>query len=326
MNLAPWNQHERCIEGRSVSLDSTPSVSIGMPVYNCAATLEIAVRSILNQMFEDWELLLIDDGSTDETADLAKRYSDPRIHVLVDGLSLGLGSRLNQAIGLSRGRYFARMDGDDVSYPERLALQARYLSNHPEVDLVGGGVLVFGREGRLLGKHKAPTDHESICRRPWKGLRLAHPTWMGKTAWFRKHLYRSDAVRCEDQELLLRTYESSRFAAISQIVLGYREEKLSLSKILTGRRHFTAAVCRRAILRRQYWIGVAAIAEQALKGIADSVATSTGLKYQLLRHRALPVTEKAAVQRWKEVWEELNECGGSSAACKDQNAAAYQVR
>ena len=303
-----------------------PLVSIGMPVRNSEATLDAAIQSILNQTLSNWEFLVLDDGSEDETVRIAQSYRDSRICVLSDGTRLGLAERLNHAIGLSRGRYFARMDGDDVSYPERLALQVDYLKKNPEIDLVGGGVVVFGRNGRLLGKHNAPTAHECICRRPWRGFRLAHPTWMGKTEWFRKHLYCAQALRCEDQELLLRSHETSRFAAVPEIVLGYREEELSIGKILSGRRHFAAALVRRAIRRGEYWIGMAAVAEQALKGLADSVAISTGLNYRLLRHRAIPLVEKPAERRWNEVWKELRINRNPSTRSEEPHAVAFETR
>lgn len=285
--------------------NSPITISVAMPVHNCADTLDLAVRSILNQTFCDWELLLLDDGSTDGTAELARHYVDSRIRVFVDGRHLGLIARLNQAICQSRGRYFARMDGDDISYPERFALQVKFLDDHPQIDLVGGGVLVFARAGRLIGRHKAPTSHESICQRPWRGFRLAHSTWMGRIEWFRKHLYHPAATRCEDQELLLRTYEQSRFAAIPAILAGYREERLSLCKILTGRRHFAKAACLRALSRRQPLIAAGVLLEQTLKGLVDSFAILTGLDHRLLRHRALPVEEDVA-RRWVEVWQEAH--------------------
>lgn len=287
-----------------MSHGSVPLVSIGMPVYNCARTLDVAVRSILNQTFSDWELLVVDDGSTDETLNVARACTDSRIRVFADGSHQGLVARLNQAVGLSRGKYFARMDGDDVSYPERLALQVEYLERHSEVDLLGGGILVFGRDGEALGTRESRTTHEDICRRPWAGFYLAHPTWMGQAEWFREHPYRSEAVRCEDQDLLLRTYEKSRFAAISEIVLGYREEKLSLGKLLVSRRSFARSVLLEMIPRRGYAIAAAAVAEQTLKGLADCAAVSTGLDYRILRHRAQPV-DKVAVREWTKVWEKV---------------------
>jgi hypothetical protein len=127
---------------------------------------------------------------------------------------------------------------------------------------------------------------------------------MGRREWFHKNQYRTEAVRCEDQDLLLRTYEKSRFAAVPQIVLGYREEELSLRKNLVARRSFVWSALREAFQKRNYWIGFSALIEHTLKGLTECVAVGTGLDYRILRHRALPVDE-AAKRRWMEVWEEV---------------------
>jgi glycosyltransferase involved in cell wall biosynthesis len=300
-------RHDDFLEGAEApGTRVRPFLSIGLPIYNCATTLDGAIRSILNQTFRNWELLLIEDGSTDETADLARRYADPRIRIFADGKHLGLVARLNQAISLSQGTYFARMDGDDVSYPERMALQVGYLEKHPEIDLLGAGILVFGRDGKALGTREIHITHEEICRRPWAGFYLPHPTWVGRIEWFRKHLYRCQAVRCEDQDLLLRTYDGSHFAALPEIVLGYREERLSLGKLLRGRSSFVRSAFREGSLRRKYWMGVGALLEQMLKGLTDCVAIGTGLEYRILRHRALPI-DGVAQRRWNEIWRENGE-------------------
>lgn len=278
-----------------------------MPVLNVESTVAAAVQSILNQTFPDWELLILDDGSIDETVHRIRAYADPRIRILADGKRRGIVARLNQAIALSAGKYFARMDEDDVSYPQRLALQVEHLQQHPEIDLLGGGVLVFGSNGRVIGTHTTRVTHEDICRRPWAGFFLAHPTWMGKTEWFSNHHYRSNAVRCEDQDLLLRTYESSRFASLPEIVLGYRGETLSLKGILVGRRSFVQCVAREFIPKRKYSIVAAALIEQTLKGFADTFAICTGLNYRVLRHRALPIMDAPTIRQWKQVWGEVHE-------------------
>jgi glycosyltransferase involved in cell wall biosynthesis len=288
----------------SMTASIHPLISVGLPVLNCERTVKTAIRSILQQTYSNWELLLIDDGSTDMTVEIARSFKDVRIRVIADGVHKGLPVLLNEAISLSTGEFFARMDGDDVSYPERLALQVEYLEHHPQIDLLGGSVLVFGHGGQPLGTRKTRISHAQICGRPWAGFDLAHPTWMGRMEWFRKHHYRSDAGRCCDQDLLLRTYESSCFAVLPEIVLGYREEKLSLRKILADRRSFMWSVVREAISKRQYAIAAAAIIEQALKGLTDCVAIGTGLGYRILRHRALSV-EEATKRRWIEVWEEV---------------------
>lgn len=281
--------------------NSTPLVSISMPVLNCAATVAVAVQSILNQTFLEWELLLIDDGSTDETVKILRNFKDRRVRVFADGSHHGHAARLNEAVGISRGIYLARMDGDDVSYPDRLARQLEHLSQHPEIDLLGGDVLVFGRGGAAMGVRGTPTTHGEICRRPWAGFNLAHPTWLGRLKWFQRHPYRGEVSWCQDQDLLLRTFETSRFAALPDIVLGYRE-LLSLRKILASRRAFAAVLIREGIAKGKYTPAMLGVAEQAAKSAADCLAIGTGLNYRVLRHRALPASE-SAVREWAEVWE-----------------------
>ncbi len=130
----------------------SPLVSIGMPVFNCEKTLRATVASILNQDYGNWELIIIDDGSSDMTLDTARSFTDPRIRVVPGAGNLCLPARLNEAVGLSRGKYFARMDGDDISYPtawvprstswndirRSICSEAACLSL-PETDILKGG-------------------------------------------------------------------------------------------------------------------------------------------------------------------------------------------
>ena len=285
---------------------SSPLVTIGMPVRNCEKTLGTAIRSILNQTWSHWELLVIDDGSTDSTVRLAFSFVDPRIRVFADGRHRGIAPRLNEAVKLSRGEYFARMDGDDVSFPERLALPIAYLERNPAVALLGAGVVVFRGEGEVLGTRAVPLTHDEICRRPRSSFPLAHPTWIGRTEWFRNHPYRPDAVRAEDQDLLLRTCRASRFAALPAVLLGYREESLCLKKILRGRWSFLRAALRGECSQGKMVFAFAAILEHAAKALVETTAISTGLDYAILRHRALPAGP-AIVRRWAQVWAEAQE-------------------
>lgn len=280
--------------------ESPPLVSIGMSVRNCASTLEMALRSILQQTYIHWELWLLDDGSTDETIDVARQFNDPRIHLIADGENLGLASRLNQAVGLAKGQYFARMDGDDVCYPERLERQVAFLAARPDLDLLGCGAVVFNGDGLAVGRLPLRLEHAEICARPWAGFYLAHPTWMGRLDWFRKHPYRQGALRAQDQDLLLRTYHRSRFAALPDILLGYRQETVSLSRVLRGRYHFSRALLRQVIGSADLRL-VRGLVEQPLKGMVDLFAVATGLNYRLLRHRSIPIDEKTRAS-WEKVW------------------------
>lgn len=281
-----------------------PIISIGMPVLNCERTIAQAICSILNQTFEDWELLIVDDGSTDNTAEIAGSFNDRRIIVESSAENRGLPARLNDCVNRSRGKFFARMDGDDIAYPFRLQRQLEFLHSHSEVDLVGGWIVVFRNDGIAFGARRGPLTHEEICAHPWNGIHLAHPTWMGKADWFRRNLYRSDAVRMEDQELLFRTYRNSRFANLPEVVLGYREDSLSLRKLLTARKHLCKLLIGAGLERRQFASAAQGVAGHTIKGLADTVAIVSGLDYHILRHRAKSI-RRDELERWRTVQEQV---------------------
>lgn len=282
-----------------------PLVSIGMPVFNCENTLRSAINSILNQTYSNWELILIDDGSNDQTLSVAKSFNDSRIKVISDGLNQQLPSRLNQIIALSKGKYFARMDGDDISYPDRLQAQVEYLENHPDVDLLGTQILIFDGDGNPRGMSALTKSHQEICCRPWAGFSLAHPTWMGKLEWFRTHRYRERAIRMEDYDLLLRTYKTSRFACLPQILLGYRVSCLSLKNNLTARYNIAIALLEKTFVDKDY-LFTFGVFEQAVKAIVDIFAISTGLDFKILKHRAGIPLDEAELNRWRQIWAKCN--------------------
>lgn len=214
-----------------------PLLTIAMPVFNGGAALRVALASLLAQTLTDWELLLIDDGSTDGAIAGLGSDLDTRIRIIADGDNHGLATRLNQAIGMARGRYFARMDHDDVAHPERLEQQMSYLKANPGTDLLGTKCLALSEDNRILGQFPFRSTHASICARPWLGFYLAHPSWMGRTAWFRKHGYADPApFRCEDQELLLRAHAESNYHCLDSVLMAYRlRDSVRLKTILRTR-------------------------------------------------------------------------------------------
>jgi glycosyltransferase involved in cell wall biosynthesis len=213
-------------------VNPNPAVTIAMPFFNSATTLKLCIQSLLNQSCADFELLLCNDGSYDESLAIARSFSDQRLVCWSDGRRLGLSSRLNECIDRTRGPYMARMDADDIAYPDRLAQQIAFLADHQEVDLCGGGAMVFGKYGRPIWPFRPPTDHGEIIRSPSLGFPLLHPAWMGRIEWFRRWRYDESTRLAEDQELLHRSYRISRFADLPQIVLGYREERIPLGGLL----------------------------------------------------------------------------------------------
>jgi glycosyltransferase involved in cell wall biosynthesis len=203
--------------------DGGALVTVALAVFNGGEVLEHAVRSVMNQSWPHWELLLLDDGSTDEAINRLPFLADPRIVVIRDGQNLGLSYRLNQAVDLAKGQYFARMDHDDISHPERFARQVAFLDKHSEVDLLATQCLTMDEQERLIGKLPSAIKHSDICRRPWQGFYMAHPSWMGRTKWFRRNVYQNPAPYCcEDQELLLRAHYSSCYHTLPEYLLAYR--------------------------------------------------------------------------------------------------------
>jgi len=129
-----------------------PKVSVLMAVYNCERYLPQAIDSILNQTYSNFEFLIVNDGSTDNTGDILARYADrdQRIIVIRNEANVGLTQSLNRGLEIAQGKYIARMDADDVSLPERFALQVRYLEQHPEIGVLGANVVYIDADGRTM--------------------------------------------------------------------------------------------------------------------------------------------------------------------------------
>ena len=276
---------------------SIPLVSIAMPFYNAAHTIGAAIRSILLQSYANWELLLCDDGSTDASCAIARSFGDPRIVVWGDRRRLQLGARLNECIERAAGEYVARMDADDIAYPRRLQKQVRFLEDHPEVDLTGGWAVLFADAGTPVGKRTDPPAHGDIARRPLYSFKLIHPTFMGKTSWFRRYGYRADAIRCEDHDLLFRACAGSRYANLPEIVLGYREGAINLRKRLRSRWMWYR--CATGYLNAAGRLRVGAV--ELLKSGRDTLAVAAGADAAWLRSRAAALTEEE-LREWQQVW------------------------
>ncbi|MHB1143148.1 MAG: glycosyltransferase family 2 protein [Sulfuricaulis sp.] len=280
-------------------MTETPLVSIGMPVFNSEKTLAPAIRSILNQTYRDWELLIVDDGSTDRSLQIAQGFRDARIRVIAGGERRGIAVRLNQLVAAGRGKYFARMDGDDIAFPARIERQVSHLEAHPEIDLLGAAVIVFRNDGSLAGRMPVEQSHAAICARPCSGFYLPHPTWMGRRAWFARHGYDESASGAEDQHLLFRTYPTSRFACLSEILLGYREDRRSLKRMLARRHVFLRALLRHAMENRMYGIAARLLVTQVAKAGADVLNLVFGIRR--MRNRLLEVDD-ATRETWADMW------------------------
>jgi glycosyltransferase involved in cell wall biosynthesis len=207
------------------TLPPVPRVSVVMPVYNGEEHLEPAVESILNQTFRELELLVIDDGSTDRTPELLQDWarSDARVRVHRQNHS-GIVAALNRGCGLARAPYLARMDADDIAFPDRLAKQVSFLDEHVGVAVVGGGVEYLFDEGHRIKLKRVPTAPSEIASRLLAGKHcFVHPTVvMRADAFVAVGGYRAPFQWAEDYDLWLRMAERFDLANLEDAVLSKR--------------------------------------------------------------------------------------------------------
>jgi len=198
---------------------NTPLVTVGLPMYNPGRFLDLAVRSVFAQTYDNWELIILDDGSTDGSLELARRIRDPRVNVFSDGKNRGLPYRLNQILDLASGQFIARMDADDLMHPERIESQVKHLLTHPEVDAVTTGAILIDRENRpvALRKGQKPSLLEVFRRGGY-----LHASLMARADWYRGHRYSEAYPRAEDREFFIRAHVSSRIDVLEKALYFYR--------------------------------------------------------------------------------------------------------
>ncbi|MFA0284334.1 glycosyltransferase family 2 protein [Vibrio sp. 10N.222.55.F12] len=184
------------------------SVTVAIPIFNAEEYLEDAIQSVLNQTYTDFELILLDDGSTDTSLDIAKSFDDPRIRVISDSENLGLPARLNQVTKLARYDLIARMDADDIIPNNRLSVQVTYLEDNPTKDLVSMGMVYFDSDtyhGHFIPEERG--DPLNLVLMEKGASRICHATLLVRKAWYQRNQYDATAERIEDFELWLRAFK-----------------------------------------------------------------------------------------------------------------------
>src|SRR6056297_3103776 len=181
---------------------ANPKVSVFIPVHNREHYIRVAVNSILAQTFEDFELIMVDDGSSDGTADVLARYSDPRLRVLRNPANLGIPASRNRGLEAARGEYIALLDSDDHAYPERLQRQVRFLDDHPEITQVGSWCSFMDSDGNMLDKvRRQPLKPEDINAHLLFHCPVINRTVMARTAVLQETAYDTDFPRCQDYDM-----------------------------------------------------------------------------------------------------------------------------
>ena len=200
---------------------STPRISVILPAYNSEKYIAEAIESILNQSYKDFELIILNDGSTDKTPEIIQKYADTdkRITFVNNTENRGLIAVLNQGLDMARGEYIARMDSDDISLPERFDKQVKYLDNNPDVGVLGTKIHGFGAIDAAGIQIPVVTAIDMLNQNY-----IAHPSVMMRKSLFDKYnlRYNPDYKHCEDMELWSRMIFLTKFHNIMETLLMYR--------------------------------------------------------------------------------------------------------
>jgi glycosyltransferase involved in cell wall biosynthesis len=217
-------------------------ISISIPFYNCERFLPDAIRSVFAQTYQDWELILIDDGSTDRSLEITRSIDDPRVRVLSDGKNLRQATRRNQANKLAKYDLIAVMDADDIMFSKRLAIQQACFVDQ-KIQMVSSGICKITDNNQIRSLQNCSEKYDITL----KGFlqykhHLMHPAVMARKQWFLDHPYDTNILHGDDFELFLRctldrSLTNSTVKIVDEPLLFYREDSLqTLKKLKIGQR------------------------------------------------------------------------------------------
>jgi glycosyltransferase involved in cell wall biosynthesis len=206
-----------------------PAISVILPIYNCEKYIKFAVESILNQTFLDFELLIIDDASTDSTLSIVKKYQDSRIKLIEKRTNSGYTTSLNLGLKLAKGKYIARMDGDDICFNERFEKQFSFLESNQDVIVCGSSSIIIGSDSVV----SVPENYELIKLALLRGNCMIHPSVMirKKTIDDFSITYDSSKEPAEDYDLWVRLAMIGKFHNLQEVLIQYRIHENQVSNI-----------------------------------------------------------------------------------------------
>lgn len=216
-----------------------PKISVLMSVYNGDKYLREAIESILNQSFDDFEFIIINDASTDKSIDIIKSFNDKRILLINNEINLGLTKNLNRGIDLAKGIYIARMDVDDISHKDRFIKQIDFLKRNIDISLCGTLVSYFGHSNYLAF---SPVFHNEIKFSMLSNNSFAHPSVMWRKKDFESNglRYNEEFYTAQDYELFSRVVQKLKTANISEHLLYYRTHDSQISKTKIKNQEYNA--------------------------------------------------------------------------------------
>lgn len=221
-------------------------ISVIMAVYNDEKYIKEAIDSVLAQTHQEFELIIIDDGSTDSTLQIIQSYRDERILLLRNEGNKGLPYSLNRGLEAAKGKYIARMDGDDICHPRRLERQLAYMDSHHNITICGSNRMLFGN-GKCI-ECRCPETSEELKVRMLFGTPIAHPSWFIRKSDFDKYHFRYNESfrRSQDYELFYRVMQKCQAACVQEPLLKYRVVSKSGKSLMVEER-YTMKVARRIL-------------------------------------------------------------------------------
>lgn len=266
-----------------------PKITVGIPFKNPGKYFALAIQSVFAQTFTEWELILLDDGSDDDSLEFAKSLSDPRVRVFSDGQCKKLNKRLNEMVRLAEAPYFFRMDADDIMHPERLEKQYSELVKHDSNTVVGSAAYSIDADSCVYGIRQTKQKQRfglAACHS------FIHPTVAAATSWFLENPYSEDPryLRAEDAELWVRSSEKSRFINLVSPLLYYREVgTFKLSNYIATNRGLLNVFCTRNGHKLN---NMSFIVRELSKLFLVSILYYIGLSVFLVKRRSGKLTEK----------------------------------
>lgn len=208
----------------------SPKISVILPVYNGEKYLSEAINSILSQTYRDFELIVINDCSSDRTSEILASYTDDRLRIVNNSSNLKTSRSLNKGIELAQGQFIARMDADDISLPIRFEKQIAFLESHPEIGVVGSCIKQIDENGNFIRNIFLQTRSETIKWELFFGSPLAHPAVMMRAEVVKSSGgYSNNVFFAADYELWTRLIKITRFANLSEFLLFYRMHSENVS-------------------------------------------------------------------------------------------------
>lgn len=250
-----------------------PLVSIILPAYNCETYIASSVTSILEQVYDNFELIIVNDGSTDRTSKILSTLTDQRIRIINNDGNKGLIYSLNKAIDESKGEYIARMDADDVAANDRIEKQVHWLLHHPETAVIGTFIRIIDENGNEKADWKldrATASADAIKKSMIRENCLAHPTIMARAEVLKRYKYAANQKNIEDYDLWLRMLADGLvIEKVPQPLLYYREHATSVTSthLKSQNPRYKNYLCKKRFLAERW-------KQKKWSGFETSIATT----------------------------------------------------